>query len=208
MRDCSCAEAATAVEAVFALLPGGYEVDKEAALYDDSLTYGEMSTSDLRLLVQALEFPVRELAFADLGSGVGKLVLAAASVFRSSAGYELAPERAAVAAAAHAALGAPVNALLVCGDFLLAPLQGVDVIFTHNMVFSRALQRAMQLKLDAELRPGAVVFAVLELKYAKRAVLTAELAASYNWAPAGELRPLYVYTMAGDPVPLPDETSD
>lgn len=201
-------QAAAVVEAVFATLPGGYDVDKAAALYDDSLTYGEMATSDLGLLVRALELPAHQLAFADLGSGVGKLVLAAASVFRSSAGFELAPERAAVAAAGHAALGSPANALLVCGDFLQAPLQGVDCVFAHNMVFSRALQRAMQLKLDAELRPGATIFAVLELKYTKRAKLTAELAASYNWAPAGELRPLYKYTMEGEPVPLPDDSSD
>ena len=42
----------------------------------------------------------------DLGSGIGKLVLAAARVFRSASGYEIAPERAAVAAAALATLGA------------------------------------------------------------------------------------------------------
>ena len=44
--------AAAAVEALYADLPGGYDVDKEAALYNDSLTYGEMATSDLALLVQ------------------------------------------------------------------------------------------------------------------------------------------------------------
>jgi hypothetical protein len=45
----------------------------------------------------------------------------------------------------------------VCGDFLAPPcsLSGVGVLFTHNMVFSRALQRAMQLKMDRELPPGA-----------------------------------------------------
>ena len=42
--------AAAAVEKLYADLPGGYDVDKEAALYNDSLTYGEMATSDLALL--------------------------------------------------------------------------------------------------------------------------------------------------------------
>jgi len=46
------------------------------------------------------------LDFVDLGSGIGKMVLAAAAVFRTAAGYEVAPERAAVAEAALAKLGA------------------------------------------------------------------------------------------------------
>jgi predicted RNA methylase len=55
----------------------------------------------------ALQVPGHgELHFADLGSGVGKLALAAAAMFRSSTGIELAPERAAVATAALAKLGA------------------------------------------------------------------------------------------------------
>ena len=49
---------------------------------------------------------------------------------------------------------APSNVRLVCGDFLAQPLTA-GVVFTHNMVFSRALQRAMQLKMDRELPPGA-----------------------------------------------------
>ena len=59
-EDCCAASAASAaaarVEAIYADLPGGYDVDKEAALYNDSLTYGEMATSDLALLVQRVRF--------------------------------------------------------------------------------------------------------------------------------------------------------
>ena len=52
-EECSAASAAAArVEALFSSLPGGYDVDKEAATYDDNLTYGEMSTADLALLCQ------------------------------------------------------------------------------------------------------------------------------------------------------------
>ena len=50
------------------------------------------------------------------------------------------------------------------------------------------------------------MFAVLELQYTKRGVLKAELAATYNWAPDGELRPLYEYVFEG-PL-LPDSSSD
>jgi hypothetical protein len=46
---------------------------------------------------------------------------------------------------------------LVCGDFLAAPLHALGVVFTHNMVFTRALQRALQLKMDRELPAGACV---------------------------------------------------
>ena len=52
-EDCSAATAAAAaVDALYATLPGGYDVDKEAATYDDNLTYGEMATADLALLCQ------------------------------------------------------------------------------------------------------------------------------------------------------------
>jgi hypothetical protein len=50
---------------------------------------------------------------------------------------------------------APSNCSLLCGDFLVPPLCAVHVVFTHNMVFTRALQRAMQLKMDRELPAGA-----------------------------------------------------
>ena len=89
----------------------------------------------------------------------------------------------------------------MCADFLAAPLSSAGVVFTHNMVYSRALQRAMQQKMDRELPAGAAVFAVLELQYCKRGVLAAELAARYNWAPDGELRPLYEYRFQGAPLP-------
>ena len=52
-EECSAAvAAAAAVEQLYATLPGGYDVDKEAATYDDNLTYGEMATADLALLCQ------------------------------------------------------------------------------------------------------------------------------------------------------------
>jgi len=38
-------------------------------------------------------------------------------------------------------------------------------------------------------------------------VLKAELAASYNWAPDGELRPLYEYAFVGAPLAA-DSSSD
>ena len=135
-EECSAAVAAAArVEALYASLPGGYDVDKEAATYDDNLTYGEMATADLALLCQRVRLepcPLvwqatcsrltdpqqvprhAELDFVDLGSGIGKMVLAAAAVFRSAAGYEIAPERAAVAAAALARLGADGAAAGCC----------------------------------------------------------------------------------------------
>ena len=61
-----------------------------------------------------------ELDFVDLGSGIGKMVLAAAAVFRSAAGYEIAPERAAVAATALARLGADGAATGCCSRSLYA----------------------------------------------------------------------------------------
>lgn len=52
-EECNAAAAAAArVEALFRDLPGGYDVDKEAATYDDNLTYGEMATADLALMCQ------------------------------------------------------------------------------------------------------------------------------------------------------------
>ena len=51
------------------------------------------------------------------------------------------------------------------------------------------------------------MFAVLELQYTRRGVLKAELAATYNWAPDGELRPLYEYTWEGEPL-APDDAEE
>jgi len=48
----------------------------------------------------------RSLNFADLGSGLGKLSIAAGWLFQSSLGVENAPERAAVASSALEKLGA------------------------------------------------------------------------------------------------------
>ena len=59
-EECSAAVAAAArVEALYATLPGGYDVDKEAATYDDNLTYGEMATADLALLCQRVRLGLR-----------------------------------------------------------------------------------------------------------------------------------------------------
>ena len=49
------------------------------------------------------------------------------------------------------------------------------------------------------------MFAVLELQYTKRGMLRDELAASYNWAPDGELRPLYEYVWGA---PLAADSSE
>lgn len=52
------------------------------------------------------------------------------------------------------------------------------------------------------------MYAVAELQYTRRGVLTAELAATYNWAPDGELRPLYEYTFRGERLPVGSSDSD
>ena len=196
--------AAELVEAAFSTLPHGYALDKEAATYNDSLTFGEMATSDIWLMLDEDSW---KHAFCDLGSGVGKLAVVAASFFRASCGVELAPERALVAARAVGALTKPANLSLLCASFLDLELRGFDVLFCHNLVFTRALSRALEQKLDHELASGAVVFTVAELRFTKRGRLNTELQASYGWAPAGELRPLYRYCWVGQPLPQPEEDS-
>lgn len=112
----------------------------------------------------------------------------------------------------------------MCGDLLLVPLADVQVVFSHNLVFSRALERAIELKLDRELAPGALssvlarraltprsagshVFVVAELRYTQRGALIAEHAASYGWASDGK-RPLYHYRFAGEPISAGSDEED
>jgi hypothetical protein len=56
---------------------------------------------------------------------------------------------------------------LVCGDFLAASLHELGVVFTHNMVFTRALQRALQLKMDRELPAGTCVAVPCRARHAR-----------------------------------------
>jgi hypothetical protein len=207
---------AALVETLYSDLPGGYDCDKELAQYSDSQTYGAIATSDIALFVEragaANWRSCGELAFADLGSGLGKLVLAAASFFKSSLGVENAPERAAVA---HAALErlklhspqAAARVQLVCGCMLSERLAHLDGVFVHNLVFSRALSRALESRLDCELREGALVWTVAELLFSKRCQLRATLEASYNWADGGK-RPLYEYRVEGAPEEGPVEEAE
>lgn len=173
---------AAALETVYVALPNGYTCDQHLATVNDSFTYGEMHTQDIAVLVQNVQKP-HTLEFAELGSGLGKLAIAAASFFRLSHGVELAPERSAVAQRALSALGAggasdvdpgrgakdnsprgscsrlpgPLNVCLTTGDLREFPLHAIDVVFVHNLVFSSGLERALELKLDCELREGTCV---------------------------------------------------
>ena len=95
---------AETVDAAYDGLPNGYECDKELSTFNDSQTYGEMATADVAALANVPN--ASSLSFAELGSGLGKLAIAAAHFFRSSVGVENAPERAAVARRALEKLGA------------------------------------------------------------------------------------------------------
>jgi hypothetical protein len=135
---------------------------------------------------------------------LGKLTLSASFFFKSALGIESAPDRAAVALLAQERLrqfDGPVpagTARFVSGDFLAEPLDDIDVLFCHNLVFSRALARALEQKLDREVKPGAQAFFVNEMRYSTRARLRSTLAASYNWSADGSPRPLFKYEFVGE----------
>ena len=48
---------AEAVDAAYDGLPSGYECDKELSTFNDSQTYGEMSTSDVAALANVRALP-------------------------------------------------------------------------------------------------------------------------------------------------------
>lgn len=76
--------------------------------------------------------------------------------------------------------------------------------FSKQLVFSRALSRALEARLDQQLRAGAHAFAVGELRFSRRAVRAHpfELAARFGWAD-WQPRPLYHYVFEGDVTPPP-----
>jgi predicted RNA methylase len=114
-----------------------------------SATYGElMPTATVRLLEQ-LALTRRDV-FYDLGAGVGKVVLLAATTtpVARAVGVELAPQRVArgqlaLAAARAEALPGAKRATLIEGDMLRSPLEDATVVYTCSTAFPSAFMRRL-----------------------------------------------------------------
>ena len=161
------------------------ELDREAGLYlahhsheasprvpGMGWFYGELSFDAARGLLERAK-PRRGEVFVDLGSGLGKMVFAAASlgVLGRSYGIEILPElheRATQALDSLAVLqtsredGETQNVLqhlsrcsLVCGDMFTFDLRSADLVFSFATCFASEVMTALELKLASEMKPGA-----------------------------------------------------
>lgn len=138
--------------------------DIDAGSRNRNLTYGEIDFDGfLQLLYEVPEITKRRV-FYDLGSGVGKVVVAAALLgnFIEVNGIEIVPplhEQAVMAANHCRALKNLPSINFFQGDFLQGDYTRADLVFTHSTCFSQSLMYALEEALSV-LSPGVIVLTV------------------------------------------------
>jgi cyclopropane fatty-acyl-phospholipid synthase-like methyltransferase len=91
----------------------------------------------------------------DLGSGDGRILIAAVETFKAKAvGIEIAPKLVAQARAAIKKEGIGDSARVIEGDLLTADLTGADVV---TIYLSTSFNEALRPRLEKYLKPGARV---------------------------------------------------
>ncbi|CAK0911511.1 unnamed protein product, partial [Prorocentrum cordatum] len=218
------------------LLDGLYAGDSGYASVDGAdqaeqsmLTYGEFRPSALaRLLAGPGLLDVAaspEDAFADLGSGTGKLPLAAFLLgVRLSLGVELAQHRHDLGAAAIRALtpllpgsevppadgGAPAGLSwggrrveLRAGSLLELPLSELTVVYAASLCFPAELMQALADRLREELRPGTVFWTLKELPPGRHRgiALVRALPGAASWDPHARVLVYMRVPEASSPLP-------
>ena len=127
--------------------------------------YGELSWSGAWDVV-GLANPKEGDVFIDMGSGVGKMVLAAAMTrgFKECRGVEILPELHEKATMARAKLRDAVGdeafamlppTTLELGDMLAADVSDADIVYCFATCFSPEVTGALAAKLEAEMKSGA-----------------------------------------------------
>lgn len=141
----------------------GYQLSFESRGHAGAaLTYGESHFVPVLELLQRLEVGPQDL-IVDLGSGTGRVVLAAALGFpfvREVLGIELLPSLHAAAEAAAAKLlgrsSSTTPLRLVCGDFLVEDWSDATVVFAMSLCFPEEMMQALEAKFQL-LKPGSYV---------------------------------------------------
>ena len=128
-------------------------------LSGDAWFYGEL---DLKGAWDLLKMVSPSGVFVDLGSGLGKIVIAAAllDVFDECRGVEILPELHAEATVATRraqtdprAHLSPIS--LSCGDMLATDISDADVVYVFATCFPPDLMTALETKLQSEMKRGA-----------------------------------------------------
>jgi precorrin-6B methylase 2 len=145
----------------------GFALSKLARSRGDALeyVYGEIDFEAFIALLSLCQ-PHADSIFYDLGSGVGKAVLAFQMVFhgQKSCGIELFPELNDCAQAQKEALAQYPQYQLVSqsiqftqGDFLSHPLQEANLLFINSTAFLGDYWQEISQHLEQELNPGTRV---------------------------------------------------
>ena len=120
-------------------------------------TYGELTLSGLSRIFARVA--TQDMAFLDMGSGTGAVVLAAALGFplRRCDGVELSPTRMAIARRALATLRQQTgrrwsHVHLYEADMLTLDIRRYDIVFLSNLCFGEPFNRRLGMKFDRELR--------------------------------------------------------
>ena len=145
--------------------------------------YGELSFEAARDILERAS-PKQGDVFVDLGSGLGKMVLAAASgkVFGECRGIEILPELHDKANQALEELAGSLELTrckLVCGDMLGHAVADADVVFSFATCFDTNIMAALETKLATEMKPGARLILV------SKQVSQANASSFDPWGPEG-----------------------
>lgn len=137
------------------------EAKRAAKLQDEALTYGELPPAELGRIFERCR-PKAGEHFADLGSGVGRVVITAQLLFpefASARGIELLPSLTGAAEAARQLLAKeyPEQASRIqftTGDVTALAWEDADIALVHATCFDEGLMRRLGEK-AGRLKPGS-----------------------------------------------------
>jgi hypothetical protein len=200
-----------------AILASAVRFSKEAAIECSEDSYGEiLQTSASKLFAHPLVQLKPGETFADLGSGLGQLVMDAVLVgeAKRSVGVELSAQRSKEACTAlqEVEKALPVTQLsgwraarhesqtqIFSGDLFGLPdslVNELNVVYVANLCFRPAMLKALALKLDKALPEGARVASLRKfdsLPEKSRLTMTGVVDLPMSWSMPGYSQAVYIY---------------
>ena len=175
--------------------------------FDDTgsgATYGYMTWTGVSQMLR--DFDVAGKVFFDLGSGVGKPVIAAAMQFpelKQAIGIELSANRHQRAANVYAKIqDQKVKSKITfkCESMLTSDLSQADIIYISSLCFPKQFLKRLGAYLDTQLKPGCIVMSSKECPMT-RGMKGPRPVVEMSWNLKHQL---YCYTMQRQPLPSPN----
>lgn len=155
-------------------------------------TYGELRLSGLGRIFRRVA--AQDMAFLDMGSGTGAVVLSAALGFplRRCDGVELSPTRMAIARSALATLRQQTGRRwsrvhFYEADMLTVDIRHYDIIFLSNLCFGHPFNQRLGEKFDRELRTRTHVFSSSVIPSQRSTAMPMVTAVQMSWNKSARL---------------------